>query len=72
MPFPCGAGVKHQHHPEQQVEMDQARSATQSADQHHQPSIELEPPEEAEKKKTTSDAEENSSGKNVLLVTPVY
>ena len=72
MPFPCDAGVQHQHHPEQQVEMEQARAATQSADQHHQPSIELEPPEEAEKKKTSSDAEENSSGKNVLLVTPVY
>ena len=48
------------------MEMDQPHS-TQSADQDHPPSLELEPPEEAEKKKIGSDAKKNSSGKNVYL-----
>ena len=65
MSFLCGAGVQHQHHPEQKaVEMDQAHP-TQSADQHHPPSVGLELPEEAEKKKASSDEEKNSAGKNV-------
>ena len=67
VPFPCGAGVQHQHHPEQKaMDMDQARP-TQSADQHHPPSHGLELPEEAEKKKTSSDEEKNSAGKNVYF-----
>ena len=48
------------------MEMDQPHP-TQSADQHHPPSLGLEPPEEAEKKKTSSDEEKNFAGKNVYL-----
>ena len=66
MPFSRGAGTHQQNYPEQKVEMDQAPPA-QSADQHHPPSLGLEPPEEAEKKKTSSDEEKNPAGKNVYL-----
>ena len=55
-----------QNYPEQKVETDQAPIA-QSGDQHHPPSLGLEPPEEAEKKKTSSDEEKNPAGKNVYL-----
>ena len=66
VPFPRGAGAHHQIKPAQKVEMDQAHP-TQSADQHHLPSLGLEPPEEAERKKTSSDEEKNPAGKNVYL-----
>ena len=62
MPFLCGAGAHHQIQPAQKVDMDQPHSA-QSADQHHPPSLGLEPPEQAEKKKTSSDEEKNPAGK---------
>ena len=71
VPFPRGAGTHQQNYPEQKVETDQAPTA-QSADQHHPPSLGLEPPEEAEKKKTSSDEEKNPAGKKCILLTPVY
>ena len=72
MPFPRGAGAHHQIQPAQKVpDMDQGHP-TQSADQHHPPNLELELPEEAERKKTSSDEEKNPAGKKCLLVTPVY
>ena len=66
MPFPRGARAYHQIQPAEKVEMHQAHP-TQSADQHHPPSLVLEPPEEAERKKTSSDEEKNPAGKNVYL-----
>ena len=55
-----------QNYPEQKVETDQTPTA-QSTDQHHPPSLGLEPPEEAVKKDTSSDEEKNHAGKNVYL-----
>ena len=66
MPFSRGAGTHQQNYPEQKVETDQAPTA-QSGDKQHPPSLGLEPPEEAEKKKTSSDEEKNPAGKNVYL-----
>ena len=71
LPFPRGAGTHHQNYPEPKVEMDQAHP-TQSADQHHPPSLGLEPPEEREKKKASSDEEKNSAGKNVYFVSLLF